>query len=40
VASFVDQYAVQSELRKRVLRRLQREGIELPYPIRTELKES
>ena len=40
VASFVDQYAVQHELRKRVLRRLQREGIDLPYPIRSELRES
>ena len=40
VASFVDQYAVQSELRKRVLRRLQSEGIDLPYPIRNELRES
>ena len=40
VASFVDQYAVQHELRKRVLRRLQREGIDLSYPIRTELRES
>jgi small-conductance mechanosensitive channel len=40
VASFVDQYAVQSELRKRVLRRLHAESIDLPYPIRNELKES
>ena len=38
VASFVDQYAVQSELRKRVLRRLRAEGIELPYPIESERK--
>jgi small-conductance mechanosensitive channel len=36
VASFVDQYAAQHELRKRVLRRLQAEGIEMPYPLRTE----
>jgi len=40
VASFVDQYAVQHELRKRVLRRLHAEGIDLPYPIRNELKVS
>ena len=39
VASFVDQYAVQHELRKRVLRRLHAEGIELAYPIRSELRE-
>ena len=39
VASFVDQFAVQSELRKRVLRRLRAEGIELPYPIASERKE-
>jgi len=39
VASFVDQYAVQHELRKRVLRRLHAEGIALPYPIETERKE-
>ena len=38
VASFVDQYAVQSELRKRVLRRLHAEGIALPYPIESERK--
>jgi small-conductance mechanosensitive channel len=40
VASFVDQYAVQHELRKRVLRRLHAEGIALPYPIESERKES
>jgi len=40
VASFVDQYAVQHELRKRVLRRLGAEGIALPYPIESERKES
>jgi small-conductance mechanosensitive channel len=32
VAAFVDQYPVQHELRKRILRRLQREGISLPAP--------
>lgn len=36
VVSFVDQYAVQGELRKRILRRLQAEGLEMPYPLRTE----
>ena len=35
VASFVDQYVVQHELRKRILRRLRAEGIEMPYPTRT-----
>lgn len=40
VASFVDQYVVQHELRKRVLRRLRTEGIDLPYPIDSERKES
>jgi small-conductance mechanosensitive channel len=40
VASFVDQYAVQHELRKRVLQRLRAEGIELPYPIESERRTS
>ena len=35
VAEFVDQFAVQSELRKRLLRRFRKEGIEIPYPTRT-----
>ena len=35
VATFVDQYGVQHELRKRILRRLRAEGIEIPFPIRT-----
>src|SRR5438477_577820 len=35
VASFVDQHLVQHELRKRLLRRLRAEGIEIPYPVRT-----
>jgi small-conductance mechanosensitive channel len=35
IASFVDQYAVQGELRKRILRRFQAEGIQLPDPVRT-----
>jgi small-conductance mechanosensitive channel len=34
VASFVDQYLVQHELRKRILRRLRAEGIEIPVPVR------
>lgn len=35
VATFVDQYGVQHELRKRILRRFRAEGIEIPYPART-----
>ncbi len=35
VRAFVDQYLVQSELRKRILQRFQREGIEMPFPTRT-----
>ena len=35
VATFVDQYAVQHELRKRILRRLRADGVEIPYPVRT-----
>lgn len=35
VASFVDQYPVQHELRKRILRRLRAEGIEIPFPVHT-----
>lgn len=35
VAEFVDQYAVQSELRKRILRKFRQEGIEIPYPVQT-----
>ena len=34
VARFVDQYPVQDELRKRILRRFRAEGIEIPYPTR------
>jgi small-conductance mechanosensitive channel len=34
VATFVDQYLAQHELRKRILRRFRAEGIEIPYPIR------
>lgn len=35
VREFVDQYAVQHELRRRILRRFRQEGIEIPFPIRT-----
>jgi small-conductance mechanosensitive channel len=35
VTSFVDQYFVQHELRKRILRRLRAEHIDIPYPVRT-----
>ncbi len=34
VAAFVDQYPVQHELRKRILRRLHREGLGVPVPVR------
>jgi small-conductance mechanosensitive channel len=32
---FEDQYAVQSELRKRIVKRFQEKGIEIPFPTRT-----
>lgn len=35
VATFVDQYLAQHELRKRILQRFRAEGIEIPYPVRT-----
>jgi small-conductance mechanosensitive channel len=35
VRQFVDQYSVQSELRKRILARFELEGIEMPFPTRT-----
>ena len=35
VSEFVDQYPVQHELRKRILARFRREGIEMPFPTRT-----
>jgi small-conductance mechanosensitive channel len=35
VATFVDQYLVQDELRKRLLQRFRAERIEIPYPVRT-----
>ncbi len=39
VRRFVDQYAVQSELRKRILECFQKEGIEMPFPTQTVLLE-
>jgi small-conductance mechanosensitive channel len=35
VRQFTDQYLVQSELRKRIIDRFQKEGIEMPFPTRT-----
>ncbi len=35
VKQFVDQYFVQHELRKRILKRFRQEGITIPFPIRT-----
>ena len=35
VAEFVDQFLVQHELRKRIFRRFRKDGIEIPFPIRT-----
>jgi len=35
VSEFVDQYLVQHELRKRIFKRFRKEGIEIPFPIRT-----
>jgi small-conductance mechanosensitive channel len=35
VQEFVDQYLVQHELRKRIFKRFQEEGIEIPFPSRT-----
>jgi small-conductance mechanosensitive channel len=41
VATFVDQYLAQHELRKRILRRFRAEGIEIPFPVRTvELRQA
>lgn len=34
VKEFTDQYLVQHELRKRIFKRLKKEGIEIPFPIR------
>jgi small-conductance mechanosensitive channel len=35
ISEFVEQFAVQHELRKRILKRFQSEGIEMPFPTRT-----
>lgn len=35
VRGFTDQYLVQSELRKRIVERFKKEGIEMPFPTRT-----
>jgi small-conductance mechanosensitive channel len=35
VSEFVDQYLAQHELRKRILKRFRKEGVEIPFPIRT-----
>ena len=35
VRGFLDQYSVQNEVRKRIYRRLRKEGIEAPFPART-----
>ncbi len=35
VATYPDQFPVQHELRKRIFRRFRREGIEIPFPVRT-----
>lgn len=35
VKEFTDQYLVQHELRKRIFKRLKKEGIEIPFPART-----
>lgn len=35
VSEFVDQFPVQHELRKLILKRFQKEGIEMPFPART-----
>jgi small-conductance mechanosensitive channel len=40
VASFSDQYPVQSELRKRIYKRLLRENINMPFPTNTVIVES
>jgi small-conductance mechanosensitive channel len=40
VAEFSDQYLVQSELRKRIFKRLRKEGVDMPFPTRTVILES
>jgi hypothetical protein len=40
IARFTDQFAVQHELRKRVLKRLRAEGVESPFPTAVRLARS
>ena len=40
VATFADQYLVQSELRKRIYKRLLKEKISMPYPTKNVIVES
>ena len=40
IGQFADQYLVQSELRKRLYKRLVREGISMPFPTRTVIMET
>lgn len=40
VGTFVDQYIVQHEMRKRIFKRFQKEEIEIPFPIRTVIMKS
>ena len=40
VASFVDQFTVQHELRKRLLKRLRAEGIKMPLPTAVTLTQT
>jgi small-conductance mechanosensitive channel len=35
VEDFVDQFSVQHELRKRIVKRFRKEGIAFPFPTRT-----
>ena len=40
VAEFADQYLVKSELRKRIFKRLRKEGISIPFPTHTVILEN
>ncbi|MBL8178423.1 MAG: mechanosensitive ion channel family protein [Bryobacterales bacterium] len=40
VAGFADQFSVQHELRKRILKRFRKEGIQIPFPVRTVVMQS
>ncbi|MBL8219058.1 MAG: mechanosensitive ion channel, partial [Bryobacterales bacterium] len=35
VSEFVEQYMVQHEMRKRIFKRFRKEGIQIPFPVRT-----